>query len=52
VSDIIETNPKILGGKPIITGTRIPVALIFELIGLNYSISKILKEYTYISCNF
>ncbi|MFX1532528.1 MAG: DUF433 domain-containing protein [Promethearchaeota archaeon] len=49
MSDIIESNPEILGGKPIIKGTRIPVALIFELIGLNYSISEILKEYPHLN---
>ena len=43
MSDIIESNPEILGGKPIIKGTRIPVVLIYELIGLNYSITEILK---------
>ena len=48
MSDIIESNPEILGGKPIIKGTRIPVALIYELFGLNYSISDILKEYPYL----
>ncbi|TKJ23105.1 MAG: antitoxin [Promethearchaeota archaeon Loki_b32] len=47
--DIIESNPEILGGKPIIKGTRIPVALIYELIGLNYSISEILKEYPHLN---
>jgi len=49
MSDIIESNPEILGGKPIIKGTRIPVALIYELIGLNYSISDILKEYPHLN---
>ena len=49
MSDIIECNPEILGGKPIIKGTRIPVALIYELIGLNYSISEILKEYPHLN---
>ena len=48
MSDIIESNPEIMGGKPIIKGTRIPVALIYELFGLNYSISDILKEYPYL----
>ena len=42
MSDIIESNPEILGGKPIIKGTRILVALIYELIGLNYSIADII----------
>ena len=48
MSDIIESNPEILGGKPIIKGTRIPVALIYELFGLNYSIVEILKEYPHL----
>ena len=46
--DIIESNPEILGGKPIIKGTRIPVALIYELLGLNYSLAEILKEYPHL----
>jgi uncharacterized protein (DUF433 family) len=49
MSDIIESNPKILGGKPVIKGTRIPVALIYELIGLNYSINQILEEYPHLT---
>ena len=48
MSDIIESNPEILGGKPIIKGTRIPVALIYELFGLNYSLAEILKEYPHL----
>ena len=51
MADIIESNPDILGGKPIIKGTRIPVALIYELIGLNYSIDQILKEYPHLNRN-
>ena len=48
MSEIIESNPEILGGKPIIKGTRIPVVLIYELIGLNYSINQILEEYPHL----
>ena len=48
MSDIVESNPEILGGKPIIKGTRIPVDLIYELIGLNYSLNDILREYPYL----
>ena len=51
MSDIIESNPEILGGKPVIKGTRIPVALIYELIGLKYSINEILKEYPHLNRN-
>ncbi|MHA1651071.1 MAG: DUF433 domain-containing protein [Candidatus Helarchaeota archaeon] len=43
--DIIECNPEILGGKPVVKGTRIPITLIFELISLNYSIDDIIEEY-------
>ncbi len=48
MSDIIESDPEILGGKPIIKGTRIPVALIYELVGLNYTIDEILEEYPHL----
>ncbi len=44
MSDLIETNPEILGGKPILKGTRIPVALIYELIGLKYTIDQIISN--------
>ena len=45
MSDLIESNPEILGGKPVIKGTRIPVSLIYELIGLNFTIDEIQEEY-------
>ncbi|TFG04198.1 MAG: DUF433 domain-containing protein [Promethearchaeota archaeon] len=45
MGEIIESNPEILGGKPVIKGTRIPIELIFELISLNYSIKQIIEEY-------
>ena len=40
-----QCNPEILGGKPIIKGTRIPVDLIYELIGADVSIEEILDDY-------
>ncbi|NVM30148.1 MAG: DUF433 domain-containing protein [Candidatus Helarchaeota archaeon] len=49
MGEIIEVNPEILGGKPVIKGTRIPVNLIFELISLNYSIDQIIEEYPTLS---
>nr|MDO8086354.1 DUF433 domain-containing protein [Candidatus Sigynarchaeum springense] len=42
---IIECNPGILGGKPVIKGTRIPVRFIFDLIGQNFSVDEIIEEY-------
>lgn len=42
--EIIQTNSKIMGGQPVIKGTRIPVARVMALIGMNYTLSKIKKE--------
>lgn len=41
----ITTNPEILGGKPIIKGTRISVELVLELISNGNSIEDILSGY-------
>lgn len=41
----IEINPKILLGKPVIRGTRIPVELIIKLIAQGWQDKDILKEY-------
>jgi len=43
--DRIEINPKKLGGKPVIRGTRIPVYLILEMLADGMSIEEILREY-------
>lgn len=42
--DIIEKNPKILSGQPIIRGTRIPVARVMALIGMGYTLPKLKRE--------
>lgn len=41
----ITFNPKILGGKPIIKGTRISVEFILELLASGMDEQEILKEY-------
>ncbi len=41
----IIVNPKILSGKPVIKGTRIPVYLILELLSAGYSFKRIIKAY-------
>ncbi len=45
----IVVNPKIMGGKPVIKGTRIPVYFILELIANGWSIDDILKEYPHLT---
>ena len=41
--DRIDINPKILLGKPVIKGTRIPVYVILDLIAEGCSIKEILQ---------
>jgi uncharacterized protein (DUF433 family) len=43
--DRIASNPEILGGKPIIKGTRIPVYLVIELLSSGMTEAAVLKEY-------
>ena len=41
----IIVDPKILVGKPIVAGTRIPVYLILNLLGNGYDFKRITKAY-------
>ena len=45
----ITVNPKILGGKPIIKGTRITVEFILELLASDISEEDILKDYSHLT---
>ena len=44
----ITFNPKILGGKPIIKGTRISVQFILELLSAEMEIDEILEQYPHL----
>lgn len=46
--NIIIQNPDILGGKPIIKGTRMSVESILELLSSGMEINEILKEYPFL----
>ncbi|PIV55877.1 MAG: antitoxin [Caldiserica bacterium CG02_land_8_20_14_3_00_36_38] len=45
----IEINPKILMGKPVIKGTRLPVEIILEKLAYGYTEEDILKDYPFLT---
>ncbi|MEQ1643258.1 MAG: DUF433 domain-containing protein [Pyrinomonadaceae bacterium] len=48
MQDLIEVNPKIMFGKPVIKGTRITVELILEKVAAGESIDDILASYPHV----
>ncbi|OGK39892.1 hypothetical protein A3F34_02335 [Candidatus Roizmanbacteria bacterium RIFCSPHIGHO2_12_FULL_44_10] len=49
--EIIEKNPKVLGGQPVIRGTRIPVSRIVALHIQGYRLKDFRKDYPYLDLN-
>ena len=47
--DRIEVNPKVMVGKPVIKGTRIPVELILRMLSQGISEEEILEEYPHLT---
>ncbi len=45
MNDRIVSNPKVLGGKPCVKGTRIPVYMILELIEAGIVFEEIRTKY-------
>jgi uncharacterized protein (DUF433 family) len=43
--DRIVVDPKILVGKPVIKGTRIPVSLILNLVAHGFTFAQIIDDY-------
>lgn len=41
----IVSDPKVLGGKPVIAGTRISVELIMDFLAAGMTIQEIMKDY-------
>lgn len=41
---IIQSNPKVQGGQPVIRDTRITIARVLALIGMNYNLGDIKEE--------
>ncbi|MCC6037976.1 MAG: DUF433 domain-containing protein [Armatimonadetes bacterium] len=45
----VEVNPKIMQGKPVIKGTRIPVSLVLSYLAGGMTVDEILAEYPHLS---
>lgn len=43
--DRVTVDPDILVGKPVITGTRIPVSLVLNLLAHDYTFDRIIEAY-------
>jgi uncharacterized protein (DUF433 family) len=43
--DRIETNPEVMGGKPVIKGTRVPVETILRKLGAGIALDDILADH-------
>lgn len=41
----IEMNPDVMGGKPVIRGTRVPVELVLRKLGAGMAIEAILADH-------
>lgn len=44
-SDLIISNPEILGGKPVFKGTRVPVSNLIEYIESGYTVNDFLEGF-------
>lgn len=44
-TQLIKTDQEILGGTPVFTGTRVPVAVLFENLAGGLSLDEILESY-------
>jgi len=45
IKDPVTVKHNVLGGTPVIKGTRIPASLVFDLLQRGYSFDLIAKEY-------
>lgn len=47
--ELIEINPKIMVGKPVIKGTRITVEIVLEKLAAGQTIDDILRSYPHLN---
>jgi uncharacterized protein (DUF433 family) len=47
--DRIAMNPEVMGGKPVIRGTRIPVDMILRKLGAGMTVEEILADHPHLT---
>jgi uncharacterized protein (DUF433 family) len=45
MSNVVNRNPKILGGTPVFAGTRVPVEALFDHLRSGYTIDYFLEQF-------
>ncbi|HVH71817.1 MAG TPA: DUF433 domain-containing protein [Candidatus Dormibacteraeota bacterium] len=46
---VIAKNPRILSGKPVFRGTRVPLQLLFDSLERGHTLQEFLEEYPTVS---
>jgi uncharacterized protein (DUF433 family) len=42
---VVQSDPDILGGKPVFTGTRVPVHTLFDYLETDHDLSEFLDDF-------
>ncbi|MEM6397861.1 MAG: DUF433 domain-containing protein [Bacteroidota bacterium] len=45
----IQSDPDILGGTPVFTGTRVPVKILFDYLETNHTVDEFLDDFPTVS---
>jgi uncharacterized protein (DUF433 family) len=45
ISQIIQSDPEVMGGRPVFRGTRVPIDVLFDNLADGMSLDEILAEY-------
>jgi len=45
VSDVVTTNPNVLGGTPVFAGTRVPVETLFDYLKRGRTVEYFLEQF-------
>jgi uncharacterized protein (DUF433 family) len=45
VSDVVTTNPNVLGGTPVFAGTRVPVESLFDYLKRGRTVEYFLEQF-------